>query len=347
MAVVLIGLLGCWLASPAGAQEKPAPPPKKAVEPGKGKAKNKGTKPPAKVPETPKTPPAPGKDLLILFPATGDVALADLITNINAEIFMVADGAGRFTIINPDELGESLMMDAAEALSFCNEEPGCIADIGKDRGAKWICFGDIKYSFDKTKVIAHLVLVDVVARKVSVEKFGQIEKEKNVVLEAGNVMRDLLGIPRPQPKTPPPVAKGPEDKAPEEKASETALAVKVVAPPPPPPRSRWANPWFWTTLGVGVAAGAAGGTLGYLSYAKLDDAKASADQPTAYPLVQDSKKYALGANILFGVAGGAAIGALLILLLDNPEQDPTPVPAVTPTVTPTGSGVGASLLFSF
>ena len=72
--------------------------------------------------ETPET--------MIIFKLTGDEASAEHLDLINAEIFMILQGSGKYQLINAEDMAEELMMAPAESLTFCNEEPGCIADIG-------------------------------------------------------------------------------------------------------------------------------------------------------------------------------------------------------------------------
>jgi hypothetical protein len=100
-------------------------------------------------------------ETMIVFQLTGDEASTEHLALINAEIFMILEGSGKYQLINAEDLGEELMMGPAESLAFCNEEPGCIADIGAGKQAHWIVFGDVKKSFDGTKFIVHLVMVDV------------------------------------------------------------------------------------------------------------------------------------------------------------------------------------------
>jgi len=133
--------------------------------------------PPAFGQETPET--------MIVFKLTGDEASTEHLDLINAETFMILEGSGKYQLINVEDMAEELMMAPAESLTFCNEEPGCIADIAAGKNAQWILYGNVKKSFDGSKFIVHLVLIDAKARKVHAEKFGQFEKEGNVIQESG------------------------------------------------------------------------------------------------------------------------------------------------------------------
>jgi hypothetical protein len=285
-------------------------------------------------------------ETMIVFQLTGDEASTEHLALINAEIFMILEGSGKYQLINAEDLGEELMMGPAESLAFCNEEPGCIADIGAGKKAHWIVFGDVKKSFDGSKFIVHLVMVGVKARKVHGEKFGSFEKEGNVVLESGNTVRLLVGLPLPEPKKKPEAKKVADTDAKELKdihvAPEKKKKPKLIKKAPSKP-SPFTNPWTLSAAGVGVASLTAGIILGVLSNQKIDDAKAAADQPTGMSLVHEGEDLATGANIAFVLAGAALTGAVVLLVLDFMEDEP----AVTPSVACTGSGCTASIVYTF
>jgi len=286
-------------------------------------------------------------ETMIIFKLSGEEAAAEHLPLINAEIFMILEGSGKYSLISADDLGEELMMSPTESLAFCNEEPGCIADIGAGKNAKWIVFGDVKKSFDGTKFIVHLVMVDVKARKVHSEKYGSFEKEGNVVLESGNTIRLLVGLPLPKPKKKPEPKKVAED-APElkdinvapEKPKKKPKVVKKAAPSGPSP---FTNPWTLSAAGVGVASLTAGIILGVLSSQKVDDAKAAADQPTGMSLVHEGEDLATGANTAFIIGGAALATAVVLFIIDATDDEPAAVPAVACT----GTGCTATINLTF
>ena len=287
-------------------------------------------------------------ETMILFKLTGDEASAEHLDLINAEIFMILEGAGKYQLINADDLGEELMMSPTESLTFCNEEPGCIADIGAGKNAHWIVFGDVKKSFDGSKFIVHLVMVDAKARKVHGEKLGSFEKEGNVVQESGNTIRLLVGMPLPEPKKKPEAKKVADTDTPElkdihtapEKPKKKPKAIKMAAPTKPSP---FTNPWTLSAAGVGVASLTAGIIMGIMSNQKVDDAKNAADQPTGMSLIHEGEDLATGANIAFVLAGAALTGAVVLFVLDVMKDEP----AVTPAVACTGTGCTAIINLTF
>lgn len=289
------------------------------------------------------------KDVIIIFVPSSDEACREFVPGVSAELFLALGGSGRFATLSQDDLADSLLMEPAEALAFCNNEHGCIAELGREKNARYILYGDLKKSFDGKKVIIHLALVDVPARKLFAEKFIPAPREGDVALEAGNTLREMLSLPKPVPKTaapaPPP---GPGTSKPEPKIADAepadanpaakAAPKTAVAAAVPEAHSRWKNGWFWTTLSVGAVVLAGGGALGILAQKKTDDARAAPDQLAGDGLLSDARSMALGANICFGVGGAAVLAAVIIWILDSPAE-----PAVTPAIAPTPGG-GAALL---
>jgi len=298
------------------------------------------------------TPYAHGQETetLILFKLTGDEVSTEHLPLINAEIFMILEGSGKYQLINAEDLGEELMMSPAESLAFCNEEPGCIADISAGKNAHWIVFGDVKKSFDGAKFIVHLAMVDVKARKLHKEQFGSFEKEGNVVLESGNTIRQLVGLPLLEPKKEPETKKTADADAKELKDINVAPEkpkkkpkVKAVAKLAPSGPSPFTNPWTLSAAGVGVASLTAGIIMGVLSNQKVDDAKAAGDQPAGMSLVHEGEDLATGANTAFIIGGAALTAAVVLFILDATADDPAAVPAVA--CTGTGCTAGIHLTF--
>jgi hypothetical protein len=286
---------------------------------------------------------------MIVFRLTGDEASAEHLDLINAEIFMILDGSGKYQLLSAEDLAEELIMAPAESLTFCNEEPGCIADIGAGKNVGWIVYGDVKKSFDETKFIVHLVLIDAQARKVHAEKFVQFEKEDNLIQESGNTVRLLVGLPLPEPtKKPEPKKVADPEKPPElndihkdpEKPQKKPKAIGKAAPTKPSPLT---NPWTLAAAGVGVTSLTAGIVLGVMSNRKINDARRSVDQPTGMSLVHEGEDLATGANIAFVLSGAALTAAVVLFALDVMKNEPAAIPAVACT----GTGCTASILCTF
>ncbi len=299
--------------------------------------------------------------LVAAFPLSGAADVAEHLPILDQSLRAEIRKSSAHALLTQEKLGENLLMGPAESLAFCAGEAGCIADMGGEAGVVWIVYGDLKRSFDHSKLLIHLVLVDVKQRKQAAETFGQVEPEKAPARIRG-LVRELLGIPEPIPPpvatapaapTPkaapevlaeqgPPDAKGPER---ETKAEIKPGAVAIEGQAPAAAPAIWDNPWTWTAAGVGVAALAAATGLGVLSQQREDDARrlAITDHPAAKPKLVQAEDYALGANVLFGLGAAGLATAVVLIVLDATDE----APAVQPSVACGAAGCGASLSMRF
>jgi len=280
-----------------------------------------------------------GKELLVLFRLTCEKSIGETLDLINAEMFMVVDSVERFKVIGPEDLGEEMMMEPQEALAFCADEAPCIADLGSSRGARWIIHGDMEPSAEGNLLSLRIRLIDVAEKKVSEERFGQFELNERAVLESGNLVRDLLGIPvsKPAATAAKPSAPGapqagiarktkdgePDDSSldqgPAGKGKSLAASAKARAGRRSGP---WSNPWMWTAASVGLAGLGAGTAFALLSQSQTDQGRNATDHPSAYSHVQDARSYALGANIGWGVGGALLTTAIALFTWDALHPSP-------------------------
>ncbi|HUU02953.1 MAG TPA: hypothetical protein VM425_16080 [Myxococcota bacterium] len=286
------------------------------------------------------------QDVLIVFKLTSDQATAEYLEQLDVQLAWSLTETGKYELVKASDLADEMLMPPAESLAFCKGETECIADLGSGRKARWIVYGDIKNSFDGKKILMHLVLVDVPGKKLTLEKFGQLSKQEDLVTDAAALLRGLLGIEAElaldlTPQTKP----GPETPAVKEPPGEKTELQKPVAirakPPVPGAKSPWTNAWTWSAAGAGVAAMSAAVIMGVISKQKLNDAKTPGiDQPTAYDLYDDAKGLALGANIAYGLGGAALCAAAVIFILDVSGDEPAALPSLA------CSGTGCELGFS-
>jgi hypothetical protein len=115
--------------------------------------------------------------------------------------------------------------------------------------------------------------------------------------------------------------------------------------------------WFWTCLGVAVAAGVAGGVTGGLVLDRkdaFDDAVGVwRDNPTpeyeadARAIAAEHDDFRLATNVLLPVAGAFAAAALVLAFLTDFGGDDAEAPEVTaaPSVSPDGAGFGLWVRF--
>lgn len=133
----------------------------------------------------------------------------------------------------------------------------------------------------------------------------------------------------------------------------TAEVTTPAAPPEPPePEVAFEVPLAtWISGSVAVAALAVGAGLGVAALSTAEGAaaygKVSANSPATWATMRkESEAQALGADIAFGIAGGAAITSVVLLFVLQPDAGPdssgtTIVPAALP------GGAGAVLRGAF
>ncbi|MBN2494327.1 MAG: hypothetical protein JXR96_07055 [Deltaproteobacteria bacterium] len=294
------------------------------------------------------------KPKLIQFELRADERVAETALSLNAEIFVVLNGLDPYQLVTQAELAGQMLMDPAESLAFCRGAAKCISELVAETGAALVVHGDVKPSFDGSKLLVHLVLVDVAAQKNKAEKFGQLDAKADPIRETGDLLRALLGIQPPREAAPakvsePETAPGPEKAAkpaPEATQGDEAELARRISAPAPEPRSCWSNPWTWTAAGLGVASIGTGVILGVVSRDRQREAanRAALGKPLlAYEAYQDAEDLALGANIVYGIGGAALVTAVVLFAIDALDSPP----AVSPQVACSGSGCSASFYLRF
>jgi len=236
-------------------------------------------------------------------------------------------------------------------LQQCNWSDGCLVAIGKLAKADKVI--GIKISGTKERyflALKRLDLGDKPARATKIASgsltnllMGGINKaltellDKPATAAPGLMEKDPkasdaadTGEPTPLPLTPPPAPTRTADAAatPPEPAAATPAQVSVEAPkativapaptdelPPPGPR----RPGFFRrhlgssiAVGIGVVAAGVGGGLGYMAQQAQDKVEFQWDHSRD----QAGKTNALAANVLFGLAGAAAVAALVLFILE-------------------------------
>jgi hypothetical protein len=135
---------------------------------------------------------------------------------------------------------------------------------------------------------------------------------------------------------------------PEAQTPVTVAPATVVPDAPPAEESgRHFGPGFWAATGVGVAAIASGATLGVLALKGEKDFK---DDPTSKRADQ-GERFALFADISYGIAGAAAVTAIVLYFTSGTSKSAEEAPAapqawrVAPALGRNGAGVAARAQF--
>jgi hypothetical protein len=100
--------------------------------------------------------------------------------------------------------------------------------------------------------------------------------------------------------------------------------------------------WTWVVLGIGGAAGIAGGILGGVSMKQTEDFIDDCGEHNCTAEREDErddiKRVSLTADILYGVAAAAVVTGVILFFVEPPDEEGTAV-AVTPALQPDGVGV--------
>jgi tetratricopeptide (TPR) repeat protein len=119
----------------------------------------------------------------------------------------------------------------------------------------------------------------------------------------------------PPPGTPPEAVARPDLSAPPPAPDPAGLAVPV-APPPSPEKRRV---WTWVAAGATVAAAGAGAYYGMAARQKSDELRDGTYRPAAdaNALAEDAKAAQRNANVLYGIAAGAAAAGVTLFLVEG------------------------------
>jgi len=136
-------------------------------------------------------------------------------------------------------------------------------------------------------------------------------------------------------------------------AQAEEAARPAPAPAPPPDRSLWVAGWSLT--GVGLAVGAVAGVLAWRVWVLEDELEAAAGGEPPYlqashqDLYERGQKFALAADIGFGVGGAAVLTGVVLLIVDA-ARGPEPAGAAdgqAPQVRLLPAGPGLALGVEF
>jgi tetratricopeptide (TPR) repeat protein len=97
----------------------------------------------------------------------------------------------------------------------------------------------------------------------------------------------------------------------------------------PPPKTVKPKRWLWAGLGSGAALAAAAAVTGGLALKKRNDMRDAAgacdatmtrsDCPDAYAYRDEARSLVIATNVLWGVAGAAALTGLVLFIVDKPK----------------------------
>ncbi len=216
---------------------------------------------------------------------------------------------GRFEVLGSSDVAAMLEVDSQKMLLGCDEE-SCVAEIGGALGVSLVAVPSVGAVGDR--YVINLKLFDVADVQVLSRVTEYVPRDQSKLIQGirGAVAQLLstMGTGEPAPV-----------------AETAAPGFMDVAP--------------WVGLGLTVAAAGTGGAFGGLAYkddqAARDAIHGSADWRNHHDAAQNK---ALIADVMFGVAGAAAVATLVLLLVDGDESEAAVAAGVAPAA---GSGSAA------
>lgn len=225
------------------------------------------------------------------------------------------DQQSDFEVLGSSDVATMLEVDSQKMLLGCDEE-SCIAEIGGALGVSLVAMPSVGAVGDR--YVINLKLIDVAAVKVLSRVTEYVPHDESKLVEG------IRGA-----------------------VAQLLSAVGVGAPSPlaEPAGSGFLDVAPWVGLGLAVAAAGTGGAFAGLAYeddqSAQDAVHGSPDWRDHHAAAQDK---ALIADVMFGVAGAAAIATLVLFLVDGDESE---TEAVGAAVAPAPGGGAAALRLRF
>jgi hypothetical protein len=219
--------------------------------------------------------------------------------------------SARFEVLGTSDIAALLQMEEQKVMLGSCDDDSCLAELGGALGVAWMAVPSIGAVGER--YVINLKLLDVSKAKVLSRVNEYVDREEDKIISGlTKAVQHLLG----------------------------SLGGPIAVPPAAETTAIDVAPWV--TLGLGVVAAGAGGVLGGLA---MQDDKAAADAVQGSAEWNDhhdaAGQKALIADVMFGVAGAAALTTLILFLIDG---DAGPEATVTVGVPP-GSLAGFGLRF--
>lgn len=250
--------------------------------------------------------------------------------------------------IMPRAAAEAKLKEADRSLTGCGGTEACLVDLAKLLGVSRLLVANLRMPTPNSLRL-ELLRLDAgdPPGKLSVRSEGTLAE-----LLAGGAAGSLQALleNRTQPLIASPSEPAPSP-TPVRPAPPPPPARTVVERPPEPPQieEKASSRGFFTrhwasmlSLGTGLVSGALGLTFGVMSQGIADEMSYDPSAQHQFDPDRDrqGKNYALAANVLFGVAGAAALTGAVLFFFFEDDADSSGV-----TIVPAGLGVGARLRF--
>lgn len=257
-----------------------------------------------------------------------------IVATLNQVLLSSFHETGKYDVIGSSDITSMLSLQEERVkLTGCMDD-SCLAEIGGALGVQLMVTSRVGAVGDQ--YVVSLNLLNVHKAKVVGRTSEMVPRDDSKLIAALTeaVKKVTSGDPaveaQLEDKPAPGVAAAPAD--------QPGLAAE-------PETSKGVMGWLpWATLGLTVAVGATGGVLGGLAWSDASDARdRMKGDPDAGDLKDGAETKALVADVMFGVAGAAAVATVLLFVLGRDNG----APAATATVIPLRDGAAAGLTLRF
>ena len=244
---------------------------------------------------------------------------ADRVATLDEILLTAFQEAGRHEVLGSSDIASIMSLEEQRVQVTGCADDSCLADIGGALGVSWLAAATIGTIGDQFVLSLKLLAVDdaSVAGRVT-RNFPR--DEDRLIGEIRGAVRELLGVGAAAPA--PPAAAGGRSEPGGVNAPAAPATVREAARPA---AGAGVGPWPWITLGLTVAAAGTAGALAGLAVADrdaMDQRYQGNDDWAARKSAAETK--ALAADVLFGVAGAAAVTTLVLFLLELTGDEPAP-----------------------
>jgi len=241
-------------------------------------------------------------DKIAVMALRKDVDLPDgTLRTLNEVLLNEFHQQGKLEVLGASDIESMLTLEATRQKFSACEDDSCLAEIGGALGVQLMAAASLGAVGDK--YVVNIKILDVSKAEVLSRTSEIIPRDDSELIEGlrravGKVLAAVVG----------PVLK---DKVPGQAAA---------GPEPGGDSGAWG--WApWATLGVAVVAAGVGGAMGGLALGDAKDARAAAPDSDRWRSAKDSAEgKALGADLLFGLAGAAAVTTVVLFVL-RPSRD--------------------------
>jgi len=255
-----------------------------------------------------------------------------IVTILNELLLTEVQETGKFEVLGSSDIASMITLEEQRVqLTGCADD-SCLVEIGGALGVNLLIVASVGGVGDS--YLCTLKVLDVANAKVLKRVAEMVPRKDNELITAirKSVHKAVEAIAGPIGEPAKPEEKKAEPEKPEEAATATATATTTATATAEVKQEDEGGGFLsiapWIGLGLTVVAGGIGGAMAGLAYrdngALADETKGTSDHDK---LVDSVESKSLGADVMFGVAGAAAVATVILFVVDAVSDDGTPAQA--------------------